>query len=155
MELGTHLKPHILSVQMTVKRSSGTFLGESPVCFQALGLVLERDQRLATMLGFSCPAPWFSTCNKPIPDQGGCSSSSNHTFIPTKRREEEQGNAHLSNHKTILRKSRTSAHTRFGRTFVTRRQPHPRGRAPSCEGRAQDSGAETLCRSRGLWSLLT
>ena len=54
MELGTHLKPHILSVQMTVKRSSGTFLGESPVCFQALGLVLERDQRLATMLGFSC-----------------------------------------------------------------------------------------------------
>lgn len=28
MELRTRLKPHILSVQMTVKRSSGAFLGD-------------------------------------------------------------------------------------------------------------------------------
>lgn len=88
MELRTRLKPHILSVQMTVKRSSGAFLGGSPACVQALGSVLGRDQWLATMLGFSCPAP----CNKPIMDQRGCSPSSNRTFISMRRREEGQGN---------------------------------------------------------------
>ena len=87
MELRTRLKPHILSVQMTVKRSSGAFLGESPACLQALGSVLGRDQWLATRSGFSCPAP----CNKPIMDQRGCSPSSNRAFI-SMRREEGQGN---------------------------------------------------------------
>ena len=86
MELRTRLKPHILSVQMTVKRSSGAFLGESPACLQALGSVLGRDQWLATRSGFSCPAP----CNKPIMDQRGCSPSSNRAFI-SMRREEGQG----------------------------------------------------------------
>lgn len=120
MALRTYSKPHILSVQMTVKRGSGTFLsgGVSSV-FAGSGVVPERDQRLATTLGFFCPASWSETCSKPLMGQETCSSSSHHTPNPMRRREEEQGKAHLSNHKTRLRKSRISAHTYFGGTFVT------------------------------------
>lgn len=49
VELRTYSEPHILSVQMTVRRASGTFLsgGVSSV-FAGSGIVPERDQRLAT-----------------------------------------------------------------------------------------------------------